>query len=674
VRTTVLSVLPLATIFFSWVLGGTALAGIAHGLKPLSEGGVLMAQAQPYDPPQTSETTPAETKPEEAPVKQVPRTETAQPAKPAAGGPVSFYFEDADIFDVIQTVFGDILKANYVIDQRVKGRVTFRTVTPIPRGEVLSVMETVLRLNGIGFVEEKGLYRILPLTDVSNELMYAQTGKLPANVAIEMFTFKNLNIKDSMSEIENAVGLSTQLGRVNIIPIYRLNAILAVAAHRSDLEYVRRWVDEFDTMFANAKPKIMVYPLQNSKAEHVATMLQSIFSGGGGGGGVSTPGTPSTLPTPKTAPGTPATRSPAIPVQAATRTGSATTVTGTGFLVSPETKIFADEISNSLVILAIPADYDFIKDTIKKIDTVPRQVAIEGLLVRVDITDNLDFGMQWAMQNNLTIKGLTKKDINISGPLQLNTPLSDIVKSPSMFQFYALDAAGNIKLALQSLATVGKAKILASPHILVADNREARIQVGQQIPIATSTTTTPLTSTTTGTEITTTNTSTSTIQYKDVGIILKVKPQINDSGLVSLEVSQEVSSQGADVNIAGQAFTSINKTEATTNLVAKDGETIIIGGLIREDTSNSRSGIPFLSRIPVLGYLFGSTKDDTTRAELIILLTPHVVKNMEEAGTVTSDYVEKYKGVTKDKQIDQFIRERSQKERPAANRESNGSK
>jgi general secretion pathway protein D len=325
-----------------------------------------------------------------------------------------------------------------------------------------------------------------------------------------------------------------------------------------------------------------------------------------------------------------------------------------GSLVSPDTKIFADEFTNSLIILSTPGDYAFIDETIKKIDVAARQVVIEGLLVRVDVTDNLDFGMQWVIQNNFAIKGFTKKDVNIQGPLALNVPIN----SPT-FTFTALDAAGNTKLLLQSLATQGKAKILASPHILVADNREARIQVGQQIPLATSTTTQPLTAAVTPNVPTVA--STSTIQYKDIGIILKVKPQINDSGLVSMEVTQEVSSQGADVNIAGQAFASINKTEVATNLIAQDGETIIIGGLIREDTTKSRSGIPLLSRIPVLGYLFGSTNDDTQRAELIILLTPRVVRNVEEASSVTSDYVEKYKGVAKDKSIEQFIQERSKK-------------
>ncbi len=626
------------------------------------------AVEQPPAPP-TSPAVPSA--PPETTPRQPRKAKTGPAAQPAGGGPVSFFFEDADIFDVMQTVFGDILKANYIIDQRVKGKVTFRTVNPIPREEVLNIMEIVLRLNGIGFVEEKGFYRIVPLTETSNELVYAQMGKMPENVAIELFTFKNLNVKDSLPDIENAIGISTQVGKVKIVPIERLNAILAVAPHKEQIEYVRNWLETFETMFKDAKPKVRVYPLQNSKAEHVASMLQSILSGGGGAPTTPTGLKPATLTAPKpTTPGAPSTP-PAGPTAAAPKTGAAATVSGTGFLVSPDTKIFSDEITNSLVILATPADYAFIEETIKKIDVVQRQVVIEGLLVRVDITDNLDFGMQWVIQNNLTIKGFGNRDINISGPLSLNTPLSDPVASPSMFQFYALDSAGKVKLALQSLATQGRAKILASPHILVSDNREARIQVGQQIPIATSTTTTPLTATgTTSTSFV--NTSTSTIQYKDIGIILKVKPQINDSGVVSLEVSQEVSSQGADVNIAGQAFTSINKTEATTNLVAKDGETIIIGGLIREDTTKTRSGIPFLSRVPVLGYLFGSTKDDTTRAELIILLTPHVVRTMEEAGNVTSDYVEKYKGIAKDKSIEQFLREKSQKKESDEKKERNG--
>ncbi len=162
-----------------------------------------------------------------------------------------------------------------------------------------------------------------------------------------------------------------------------------------------------------------------------------------------------------------------------------------------------------------------------------------------------------------------------------------------------------------------------------------------------------------------TSTITSSVQYKDIGIILKVKPQVNESGLVSLELSQEVSSLGVEpVKIAGQDFSSINKTEAKTNLVAQDGQTIIIGGLIREDISKSRAGIPFLSRIPILGYLFGNTVNEKTRNELIILLTPRVIRNIGEAKDVTSDYVNKFtrtnREVTREELIKELKREKMQ--------------
>ena len=619
---------------------------------------VKQAEPENKEPAETkpTEATQPETKPQEIkqPVIEPQRPEVGEavPVKPeeekvvprraprpyVPSGTVSFFFDDADIFEVAQTIFGDVMKVNYVIDPRVKGRVNFRTITPIPKEEVLSVMEVILRLNGVGFVEEKGLYRIIPLEEVPKELVYSQIGKEPERVAIELFTFKNLNLQESMADIEKALGLHLQGGTARILPIYRLNALIVVASSKEQMDYIRRWIEVFDNMFSAARPKIYVYPLQNSKADHIASLLQSIFSGAVS---ASTP-----TPAPKTESTKTATPS------AAPKAGPAAVAAGTGFLVSPETRVFADEITNSLIILATPADYEFIEETIKKIDSVPRQVVIEALIARVDLTDKLNFGMQWTIQNDLKIKGNPfGPDFNLTGPLKLDTTIT----SPN-FTFTAYDSAGNITLLLQSLASEGKAKILASPHILVSDNREAKIQVGSQIPLATQTTTTPVSGETV------TSTITSTVQYKDIGIILKVKPQINDSGLVSLEISQEVSSRGDKVVIAGQEFESINKTEATTNLVAQNGETIVIGGLIREDSTKTRSGIPLLSKIPILGYLFGSTIDENIRNELIILLTPRVIRNQQEAGSVTSDYINKYKGTTEELKIEELIKkDRGQK-------------
>ena len=584
----------------------------------------------------------------EEPLSAQPQQQQAMPEKPAepqkASPTVSFFFDDADIFEVVQTIFADVLKVNYIIDPQVKGRVNFRTVTPIPKDQVLSVMEIIFRLNGIGFVEESGLYRIIPLSEVPKELVYSQIGKAPEKVAIEMFAFKNLELKEAMPDIENALGLQLQGGTVRILPIFRMNALIVVASSQQQLDYIRQWIGVFDKMFAVAKPKIFVYPLQNSKAEHIASLLQSIFSGTAPSPSPSPSHPPSqTSPAPAKTTGT----VPAQPQSAAPKTGASTAVSGGGSFVSPETRAFADEITNSLIILATPTDYSFIEDTLKKIDIMPRQVVIEGLIAQVVLTDNMDFGLSWIMQN-INIKNLNGDMTSLpTGPPATGPALPNTVGKG--FTFVATDPTGSVRAKLTAALLNSKGKILAAPHVLVADNREARIQVGSQIPLATSSTTYVA-----GTTSDNTIPTTSTIQYKDIGIILKVKPQINDSGLVSIELSQEISGAGiTNTIIAGQQYPSIDKTEATTNLIAQDGETIIIGGLIREDKSKEIDGIPFLSKIPLIGNLFSSTSIKNNRTELIILLTPHVIKNEKEAGEVTADYMKRQKNTS------QLIEEKS---------------
>ncbi len=569
---------------------------------------------------------------------------------------VSFNFDDADVFSVIQTIFGDVLRVNYIVDPNVKGRVTFRSVAPVAKENVLPLMEVILRLNNIAIVEEGGLYRIIPMGDIPKEPAPVGIGRESEKVKI---TGKALLQVVPVKYIPSSelVRLLTPFLSKNaaIVDVPKTNYIIIVDTD-ANVKRLLQLVEIFDSeQLKQVTPQVFVYPVQNSKAKDVANMLQQIFLGG----------RPTTQARPTTAPRTPTPVQPTPVPQPQVSMGPE----GGEALVSEVTRIIPDEVTNSVIILATPEDYKLISETIKKIDTMPRQVMIEGLIVQVKLTDALDFGMQWTIQNNLKITGLKPfdRDINISGPLKLDTTIA----SPT-FTFTALDATGkNIKLLLQALATEGKAKVLASPQILVSDNREARIQVGSQIPIATQTTATPLGVTTGGQA---TSTITSTVQYKDIGIILKVKPQVNESGLVSLEISQEISSLGASVPIAGQGFASIDKTEATTNLVAQDGETIIIGGLIREDATKTRSGIPFLSKIPILGYLFGSTIDESIRNELIILLTPHVMRNLQEAGDVTSDYVDRFKGATKDKKINEFIKERSQKEQEADDEGSKDSK
>lgn len=601
---------------------------------------------------------------------QAPPQITTQPAPVQSGvkpdiqkrGDISFNFDDADVFSVIQTVFGDILKVNYIVDQRVKGRVNFRSVAPVAKEDVLPLMEVILRLNGIGIVEEGGLYRIIPISDLSKEPAHIGVGREAGHVRV---TGKALLQVVPVTNI-----LSSDLVRI-LSPFLSTNAVIVdvpksnhiiIVDTDANVRRLLQLVELFDTEQAKrTKPQVFVYPVQNSKAKDVASLLQQIFLGAKSPS-TSTVTRTTSQPKATVLPSSQQQPTPALLAQPQVSMG----VSGSEALVSDFTRIFPDEVTNTIIILATTEDYGLIAGAIKKIDIAPRQVMIEGLIVRVDLSDKLNFGIQWTIQNDLKISGIKpfNNDVNISGPLTLDAPIT----SPT-FTFAAYDAANSVKLYLQSLATEGKAKILAAPHILVSDNHEAKIQVGSQIPLATSTTTTP-----TSGDTTATSTITSTVQYKDIGIILKVKPQVNDSGLVSLEISQEVSSRGDKVTIAGQEFESINKTEATTNLVAQNGETIIIGGLIREDATNSRAGIPFLSKLPILGYLFGSTIDESSRNELIILLTPRVIRSQQEAQEVTSGYIDRYKGIARDDNVDEFIKERKQKGRGAEGEGSRDSK
>jgi len=641
-----------------------------HGATPQELQKQEPPQVAPQQPPPAPQPTPPVQPMMQPPVPSVqqqpaPPVPTPPARQPSKAVPtVSFFFDDADVYEVIQTIFADVLKVNYIVDPQVKGRVNFRTITPVPKDEVLAIMEIVLRMNGIGFVEEAGLYRIVPLTDVPRELVYSQIGKAPEKVAIDMFNFKNLELREAMPDIENALGLHLKGGTVRILPIYRLNSLVVVATSSEQLMYIKKWIQVFDDMFSVTRLKIFVYPLQNSKATHIASLMQSIFSGGSGG----TSATPTPAPAPRsTTPRTTTQGTTAQPAPVPTselRTGAAATVTGGGKFVSPETKVFADEITNSLIILATPADYTFIEETIRKLDVLPRQVVIEALVAEIKLTDDLSFGLAWSLKTdiNFSLKPFDNP-VNLDGKMGQRSssltfdPKVGPVLSGAGFSFLATDSSGVVRARIEALAAASRARVLASPHVLVLDNREARIQVGDQVPIATS-----------ETSVTGTTDIQRTIQYKDTGVILKVKPQVNEGGLVTLELSQEVSTYSIQ-KIFDSDQVVISKREAVTNLVAQDGQTIVIGGLIQEASTKANEGIPFLSKIPLLGYLFGGSTDKYERRELIILLTPHVMRDLNEARTVTSDYLGRVKGVHQDIDKEGYVTEMKERFKKQVNQD-----
>jgi general secretion pathway protein D len=535
-------------------------------------------------------------------------------------GSISLNFDDADIYSVIQTVFSEILKVNYIVDPKVKGRVTFRSVAPVPVDNVLPLMEVILRLNGVAVVEENSLYRIIPISELAREPSSVNIGRNAEKVEIKgkaILQVVPINYLQS-SEIIKLITPFTSANAV-IVDVPKTNHIIVVDTD-ANVKHLLQLINIFDSeQHKNKGPQVFVHHVQNGKAKDICALLQQIFLGSTTSVQTTTSNASKSMPTTTTA------SSSSAPVIRSNIQGTVSQGGRADTLVSDLAKIYADEILNAIIILGTPEDYEIIKGTIAKLDIVPRQVLIEGTIAQLQLTDKMSMGLAWSLQTN----AFNMNPVTISfNPSSLS---SDTSKTSGL-SLIGIDSGGSVRAVINALASKSKAKLLASPHIMVSDNHEARIQVGQQVPLVTSET--YGSSGTTSVPI-------RTIQYTDIGMILKVKPQINDSGLVALEISQEVSTYSKDTLYADETQIILNKTAASTNLVVQDGQTIVIGGLIREDDSRARSGIPFIYKIPLLGYLFGNTENEDSRTELVILLTPYVVKNQQDAKSVTNNFVDR---------------------------------
>lgn len=303
--------------------------------------------------------------------------------------------------------------------------------------------------------------------------------------------------------------------------------------------------------------------------------------------------------------------------------GATLSITDESGSPASEVRVVADKENNSLLILANPAGYEKLEAALKKLDSAPRQVLIEVMIAEVTLTDELKYGVEWALTSG------SRKS------LQLDVGAAGIGKLTPGFSYALADAAGTgIKAVLNALATNDKINVLSSPHVMVADNQTAKIQVGDSVPIQGQQT------------ITTTGTAVSSVQYLDTGIILSVTPRINSSGLVGLDITQEFSIPGA-VNAALANSPTVSKRSTKTQVSVQSGETMVLGGLISEKAIDGSGGLPILSSIPVLGGLFGTTDRTRTKTELIVLITPRVAQNVGQAKAL-SEELQRKMGETKE--------------------------
>jgi general secretion pathway protein D len=277
--------------------------------------------------------------------------------------------------------------------------------------------------------------------------------------------------------------------------------------------------------------------------------------------------------------------------------------------------IIPDEATNSLILRASLSEYADALEILKAVDVYPQQVLLEVLVGEVNLKEDLRLGIDWKWTN----PGGTWNQAATLDPASL----------PILNNFsYLIEKTGRLTAAFRSLAEDGRASVISSPSVIATNGKKSKINVVDQIPITTS-----VLNSATNPPVTTT-----TVEYRDVGVILTFTPFINDSGLVTLEIEQEVS----DVNslIKGENPTFF-KRSISTNLIASQDQSIVLGGLVKERKSLDRSGLPWFYKIPVFGWIFGSREDSVSRNELLIFITPRVIRTVEEGIQLSRDFEER---------------------------------
>jgi general secretion pathway protein D len=300
-------------------------------------------------------------------------------------------------------------------------------------------------------------------------------------------------------------------------------------------------------------------------------------------------------------------------------------VSGEGAPPSVEIRFVADEVTNAVIVTTYPRLWKEMEETIKKLDRMPRQVLIEVLAAEVTLTDDTKLGVEWAVRSGRFDVSSSPSGLLPGRPAQSLIPLGGAV--PLGFNFFTF-AADKFLAALNAMASENKVNVLSNPSIMTAENKKAIINVSTSVPIVTSQQVPVATGGITGNAIT------QTVEYKDAGIILTVTPRIGEQGTVALDVKQEVNEVGENEPppINSPRFT---KREAETSVVLMNNQTLVLGGLIQNKRTRIRIGIPWLSRIPILGYLFGSVQTTIEKTELILLITPRVVGTAVDAARIT---------------------------------------
>jgi general secretion pathway protein D len=517
-------------------------------------------------------------------------------------------------------------------------------------------------------------------------------------MSVGVFNLQHATVDDLMPQLDSmfgAKGDTPLAGMLRFIPIKRTNALVVISTQPNYLSEVGDWIAKIDLGGGN-EPQLYVYDVRNDNASDLAHYLAQIYTDNAGGsgsdhGGAVAPGAggSTTLGIGNNAGGSSSgmgstagsfgssttgglssgfggsTGSSSFPSTstsgtsgsfgstASGGTGGSTGVSGVGMngglannnnqdqgysSKDGSIRISSVDANNQLLVRCRPAQWQEILGAIKQLDVPPLQVQIETRVFEVDLTGDLEYGVQWYLQG--LAGGSENSDgsytpgnpeahrmIGLGGGISSNSNSTNTYSGQPFFYSF-LSSNGKFQVALNALESSQNTKTLSAPSLVVLNNQVAHIQVGNQIPVNQTYYT--------GLGTTTSATTVGEVQYIPTGIILDVQPRVNPGGLIYLNIDQQVSSTLGGANSQGNY--TIQQRQIATQLGVQNGQTVLLGGLIQQTNSDNGQGVPLLSDIPILGKLFGSTGKSKSRTELIVLITPRVITDSDDAKQITTDY------------------------------------
>jgi len=608
-------------------------------------------------------------------------------------GAYSLNFDEADLGEVAKVILSDILGQNYVLSPKVAGKVTLQTTDPLSKEELIPTLEMLLRMNNAVLVKDASIYHIEPASEALYSSSFAapntggrsgfQVRVIPVrNVAVQdivdvikpLVQEKTILNVDSTRNILIASGTPNELGRVmdmvsvfdvdvlkgqsfglfplahvepetiikeleeifrkegkegesnffRFIPVERLNAVMAITHQAGYLKDIENWIFRLDRANTASGGGVNVYRVQNVNAEELAATLNEIFTGA--------------AKKEKSAKVAPGEKAAELTNKAPEKQNVPKTSTPTGEAEVAnvgEVRIISDVANNSVIVVATPQEYEVILPVIKQLDLLPLQVLIDATIVSVKLTDSLKYGIQWFLDHGGS---------SISSGNDAATLGSIAAASAAAFTSGGLTAiynSGVVNALLSAQANKGNVNIISSPSLMVLNNQEAKINVGDQVPIQTGTLGSVVGS---GGTTGATTAIQSSIQYKDTGVTLEVTPRVNANGMVIMEIKQTVSS-AVKTETGVNTSPTIQKKEIESSVAVQDSETIVLGGLIDNNNSNAIGGIPWLNELPWIGPLFGNTDRENIKNELVVLITPRVVKSKQDSRLISDEFKRKLTGI-----------------------------